>query len=148
MSSPLSPEPPPEPPSEFIRGPKWRTRTSPARRHRAAAITFAIVTVVGVAMMLGGMWLLAWAGAPEWGLTLLWFVPTVGVLVWTLLRPTVAGLTDDDDDSWFGYSIRWVLVGELEPRQAPTRMVTATLFGAPVVWALLLGGLLTITGIL
>lgn len=144
----MSSAPSPEPPSEFIRGPKWRTRTSPQRRHRAAALTFAIVVAVGGAMMLGCMWLLSWAGAPGWVLTLPWIFPTAGALVWTLTRPIVAGLTDDDDDSWFGYSIRWVLVGELEPRPVPIRVIAAALFGAPIVWALQLLGLLTITGIL
>ena len=67
--------------------------------------------------------------------------------MWTLTRPTVSGLSDDDDDSWFGYSIRWVLVGELEPRPTPVRVVAAVVFGAPVVWAVLVAGVLTLVGI-
>jgi hypothetical protein len=137
-----------EPSSEFIRGPKWRTRTSPTRRHQAAALTFAVVVAVGLAAMLGCVWLLSWADAPGWVVTIPWWLPTIGTLVWTLAHPTVSGLTDDDDDSWFGYTIRWVLVGELEPRPAPVRAIAAIVFGAPVVWSLLLSGLLTLTGIL
>jgi hypothetical protein len=137
----------PEPPSEFIRGPKWRTRALPATRHRAAAATFAVIVAVGVATMYGAVRLSSWAGAPGWVVAMPWWLPTVGVLGWTLLRPTTSGLSDDDDDSWFGYSIRWVLVGELEPRPAPQRLIAAVLFGAPVVWSVLVLGLLTIVGL-
>jgi hypothetical protein len=137
-----------EPPSEFIRGPKWRTRTSPRRRHGVAALTFAVVVAVGLAVTLGCMWLLSWTDAPGWVVTMPWWLPTLGTLVWTLTRPTVSGLTDDDDDSWLGYSIRWVLVGELDARSAPVRVIAAILFGAPVVWVLVISGLLTLTGFL
>ena len=138
----------PEPASEFIRGPKWRTRTTGSRRHAAAAVTFALVLAVGFVTMWGCIWVLRWFDAPGWVTTLPWVVPTAGTLVWTIVRPSVSGLTDDDDDSWFGYTIRWVLVGELEPRPAPVRVLAAIVFGAPVVWALLISGLLTLTGIL
>jgi hypothetical protein len=137
-----------EPSSEFVRGPKWRTRTSPRRRHCVAALTFALVVAVGLAVTLGFMRLLSWADAPGWVVAMPWWLPTVGTLVWTLARPTVSGLSDDDDDSWLGYSIRWVLVGELDPRPAPVRVIAAILFGAPVVWALVIAGVLTVAGIL
>ena len=135
-------------PSEFIRGPKWRTRTTPASRHRAAGATFAVIVAVGAATMIGAMWILTRIGAPGWIVATPWWLPTAGVLAWTLLRPTVSGLSDDDDDSWFGYSIRWALVGERTARPAPVRVVAAVLTGAPVVWAILVSGLLTLTGIL
>lgn len=143
----MSSEPPSEPPSEFVRGPKWRTRTSPGRRHRVAALTFAAIVAVGLAVMLSCMWLIARTGAPGWAVTAPWWLPTLASVVWTLTRPTVSGLTDDDDDSWFGYSIRWVLVGELAPRPGPVRVIVAALFGAAVFWVILLSGLLTLTGI-
>lgn len=133
--------------SDLVRGPKWRTRTSAARRHVAAAITFASVVAFGLAVMWGCIRVLQWLAAPGWLGWSLWIAPTVGVGAWTVLRPRVAGLSDDDDDSWFGYSIRWVLVGELEPRPAPQRLAVAVLFGAPVVWAVLVLGLLTIVGL-
>lgn len=134
--------------SEFVRGPKWRTRTTPARRHRLALLTFAVVVMVGGAVLVGAASLLAWTGAPGWLVAAPWWVPTAATVVWTLVHPTVAGLSDDDDDSWFGYSIRWVLVGEHEARRAPVRVVAAAVFGAPVVWAVAVAGLLTLVGIL
>ena len=136
-----------EQPSEFIRGPKWRTRTTPGSRHRAAAVTFAVIVALGTATLVAAMWLLTWIGAPSWVVAAPWWLPTAGVLVWTLARPAVSGLSDDDDDSWFGYSIRWALVGELAARPAPARIVAAVLTGAPVVWAIVVFGLLTLTGI-
>lgn len=133
--------------SEFIRGPKWRTRADPKRRHLAASVTFGVILAFGAAATWACIGLLGALGAPGWIAAMPWIVPTVGTVVWTLVRPRIAGLTDDDDDSWFGYSIRWVLVGELEPRSAPARVVAAVLFGAPVAWALLVLGLLTIIGL-
>ena len=141
------PDPGPEPASDLVRGPKWRTRTTPERRHRAAAVTFVIVVAVGLLSLAGALWLLDRVGAPGWLVTMPWWLPTLVTIVWTLTRPTVSGLSDDDDDSWFGYSIRWVLVGELEPRPAPVRVVAALVFGAPVVWAVLVAGVLTLVGI-
>ena len=147
MPSEPAPEPAPEPASGLIRGPKWRTRTTPERRHRAAALTFVIIVAAGLMTMAGGLWLLDRVGAPPWLVAMPWWLPTLATLVWTLTRPMVSGLTDDDDDSWLGYSIRWVLVGELEPRPAPVRVVAALVFGAPVVWAVLVAGVLTLVGI-
>jgi hypothetical protein len=91
--------------------------------------------------------LLSLAGAPPWLVSLPWWLPTIGAVVWTLGRPAPAEVTDDDDDSWFGHSLRWVLVGELAPRPAIARVVAAIVFGAPVAWALLVIGLLTLLGI-
>lgn len=133
--------------SDLIRGPKWRTRTTATRRHTAASVTFALVASIGLAAMWGCTWLLGRLDAPGWVLASAWALPTAGAVAWTTIRPSVSGLTDDDDDSWLGYSIRWVLVGEIEPRPAPVRVIVAILFGAPVGWALLLIGLLTLTGI-
>jgi hypothetical protein len=143
----MSPERSPERASELIRGPKWRTRTTPSRRHRAAMLTFAIVVGVGTALLAGSIWALSLAGAPPWLVSLPWWLPTIGAVVWTLGRPAPAEVTDDDDDSWFGHSLRWVLVGELAPRPAIARVVAAIVFGAPVAWALLVIGLLTLLGI-
>ena len=137
-----------EPPTnEFIRGPKWRTRTSPTRRHRLAAVSVAVVAVLGVGVMWACMTLLRWLNAPSWVVLLPWLVPTAGALVWTLVRPAVADVTDDDDDSWLGYSIRWAMVGESEPRPAPLRILAAIVIGAPVVWAVTMSGLLTLIGL-
>jgi hypothetical protein len=133
--------------NEFIRGPKWRTRTSVRRRTTAVALTFASIVGVGVALMSGMIWLLDRLGAPTLVAVLPWLVPTAGAVGWTLLHPTAAVATDDDDDSWAGYALRYVLVGEDTPRGAPARLVAAVVFGAPVVWALTASGLLTVTGV-
>lgn len=134
-------------PDQLLRGPKWRTRTTAVRRHRAAAATFAIVVLVGAALMWGAMSLLSALGAGTVVIVLPWLVPTAAVTVWTLVRPTAARLTDDDDDTWFGYAIRWALVGELDARPAALRLVAALLFGAPVGWALLVLAVLTLVGL-
>lgn len=137
-----------EPADEFVRGPKWRTRTTPRRRHLAAAVTLGVIVIVGVVAMWACAWSLAWLGATGSVLTLVWAVPTACVVLWTLVRPTVAELTDDDDDSWFGYTIRWALVGEIDCRPAPVRVLVAVVLGAPVGWALVVFALLTVSGIL
>jgi hypothetical protein len=122
--------------SEFLRGPKWRTQTSQSRRRLAATLTFAVIVVVGAVPMAVAMWVLAALGAPTWVASLPWVLPGAGALAWTLRRPAPAVATDDDDDSWPGYAIRWAMVGEDEPRPTAVRAVAATLFGAPIVWAI------------
>ena len=74
-------------------------------------------------------------------------MPTIGALLWALGRPIPAILTDDDDDSWVGYSIRQVMIGSEEPRLRTVRAVLAVVFGAPIVWALSLFLLVELTGI-
>lgn len=135
-------------PDEFLRGPKWRTRTTATRRHRAAALTFVLIVGFGLAVMWTILWTLQRLGAPAWIVTLTWAIPTACVLLWALIRPSPAELTDDDDDSWFGYTLRWALVGEVEPRATPLRILAALVFGAPVGWALILVALLTVVGII
>ena len=134
-------------PDEFLRGPKWRTRTSGANRHRFATVTFGLIVAVGAALVWLAVWFLRWLDAPTWVALLPWAAPTVSAIAWTLVRPRAAEVTDDDDDSWFGYSIRWALVGEEQPRPAPTRIVSALLFGAPVAWSVMVSGLLTLVGV-
>jgi len=112
-----------------------------------AALTFAIVVIVGLALMSLAMWALSALGAPGWVVLLPWLVPTAVALVKNVVRPTVAEVTDDDDDSWPGYSIRWAMAGEIEPRPAAARIVGAVLFGAPVAWATLVTGALTVLGL-
>lgn len=136
-----------ERPNELVRGPKWRTRTTESRRHRAAALTFALVVAIGGGLLAVAAWALARLGASGSIVVLTWLVPTVIVVLWTLLHPTAARLSDDDDDTWFGYAIRWALVGELDPRPAPIRLLVALLTGAPVGWALAVVAVLTLLGI-
>lgn len=93
------------------------------------------------------MWLVDAVGAPGWLVLLPWWLPTLGTVAWTLRRPAAAIAGDDDDDSWAIYAIRFVLVGADEPRPAPIRVIAAVLVGAPVCWALLLFGVLTLTGV-
>lgn len=133
--------------SEFIRGPKWRTLTSPGRRRRAALVTFVIIVAIGAAILGAVLWVLTWLGAPTWLAITPWLVPTVLTVAWGLTRPVPAVATDDDDDGWTTYSIQYVLVGEDTARAAPARLVAATLFGAPVIWSLLVFGLSTLVGL-
>lgn len=76
-----------------------------------------------------------------------WLVPTLGATAWAAARPEPAVLSDDDDDSWTGFAIRYVMVGEEELRPAPVRLLAAFVVGAPVVWSLVVLGLLSIAGI-
>lgn len=98
-------------------------------------------------MIAATAWLIARTGAPVWAVLLPWWAPTLAAVVWAIRRATPAVASDDDDDGWFGYSLRWVLVGEGSPRAAPIRVVTAVLFGGSVAWAMLLLGLLSLLGI-
>lgn len=86
-------------------------------------------------------------GAPGWVTALPWIVPTVAVAVWALGRPVAAVLSDDDDESWSGYSVRLVMIGADVPRGRPARAATATVFGAPLGWALAVLFLIELTGI-
>ena len=74
--------------------------------------------------------------------------PMLGALTWVVVRPSPAVATDDDDDSWVGFAIRYVMIGENEPRSVPARVIAAAVLGAPVVWALGVFGLLSIVGLM
>ena len=136
-----------QPPSEFLRRSLWRIRTTPERRSTAAVVTFVIILGLGAAIVWGAIAALGWLGAPGWVAALPWLMPTIGAIVWALGRPTPAILSDDDDDSWVGYSIRLVMIGSEEPRPRPVRAVLAMVFGAPVVSALTLFFLIELTGL-
>ncbi len=136
-----------EPRNEFIRGSLWRVRTTTRKRAAAAAVTFLMITAVGVAVMLGVVWVLGALGAPTWVQWLPWTLPTIGTIVWTVLRPTAAVVSDDDDDSWVGYSMRLVLFGADVPQALPIRLIAALLLGAPVVWAFVVFTILELAGI-
>ena len=110
-------------------------------------MTFTIVVATGAVVLGGLLWLLTWLGAPTWLAITPWLVPTLATILWTVVRPVPAAVTDDDDDGWTTFSIQYVLVGEEEPRPAPLRIVAATLFGAPVIWSLLVFGLSTLVGL-
>lgn len=109
--------------------------------------TFALIVATGAVLLSGIVWVLDRLGAPDWLGISLWVLPTAAVLVWALVRPRPAVATDDDDDGWTTYSIQYVLVGENEPRRSPLRAIAAVLFGAPVVWSLLVFGLSTLVGL-
>ena len=133
--------------SEWIRGPKWRTRASATQRARAALLTFVVIAGTGTVLLGGVMVLLAWIGAPTWLVVTPWLVPTVVAIGWALGRPRPAVATDDDDDSWTAFAIQYVVVGEDEPRRAPARAFAALLFGAPVMWSLWVFGLSVLVGL-
>lgn len=136
-----------QPPSEFLRRSLWRVRTTPGRRSAAAVATFTIILALGATIMWAVIRALGWLGASGWVAALPWLVPTIGALVWTLGRPEPAIVTDDDDDSWAGYAIRFVMVGSELPRPRPARALAAVVFGAAVVWSLSLLFLVELLGL-
>ncbi len=133
--------------NEFIRGPKWRTRTTAGRRTVAALVTFALIAGTGFVIMVLVMVGLDRLGAPDWVVALPWIVPTAGMLAWALGHPGPAVLSDVDDDCWTGFSIRTVMVGRNEARPRPLRVITAVLFGAPVVWSSVVFGIAELLGV-
>jgi len=132
---------------DLRRGSNWRTRTSPRARYRAAVASFVAIVAAGASTMLLVILLLGRLGAPGWMTTMPWSLPTLATLVWTIVRPEPAVVSNDDDDSWPGYVIRYVLVGEDEQRDLPRRAIAAAVFGAPVVWSLLVVGVLVLLGL-
>jgi hypothetical protein len=133
--------------NEFIRGSSWRVRTTPRKRALAAAATFLLVAAVGLATMYGCMALLRLFDPPQWVVLLPWLLPTAGMLYWTMFRPSPAIVSDDDDDSWVGYSMRLVLFGADVPQALPIRVVAAILLGALVVWAFVVFTILELVGV-
>lgn len=133
--------------SEFIRRSLWRVRTSTRKRAVAAAFTFLIVAAVGFGTMFGCIALLRLFEPPQWVVLLPWLAPTAGMLYWTVVRPTPAIVSDDDDDSWIGYSMRLVLFGADTPQALPIRLVAALVLGAAVVWAFIVFTILELAGI-
>ena len=122
-------------PNDMIRGPKWRTRTTPGRRRVGVAVTVALIVLLGLAIVGAVTFVLRVLDAPDWVVALPWLLPIAGTVIWTLRSPTPAVLSDDDDESWSGYAIRWVLVGPDEPRPVAPRLIAAVLLGAPIVWS-------------
>lgn len=106
-----------------------------------------MIVATGGVILAALLWGLRWFGAPTWVVIAPWVVPTAAVLIWSLLRPQPAVATDDDDDGWTTYSLLFVLVGEESVRPAPVRMIAAAIFGAPVIWSLLVFGLSTLVGV-
>lgn len=110
-------------------------------------VTFGVIVVIGAVICGAVIWLSSRLGAPSWLTWLVWLAPTTGAVAWVVVRPTPAIATDDDDESWTGYVIRYVIVGEDTPRAAPVRLLAALVFGAPVVWSLAAFGLATLLGV-
>lgn len=132
--------------SEFIRGPRWRVTAAPSRRRTAAWVTFATVVVVGVVPLAFTVWLLARLDAPGWLVLAPWWLPTLGLLAWTLIRPRPA-VAANDEQAWVTYAVCSVLFGADETRPAPARVIIAVVFGGPTVWALALIWLFAIIGL-
>ena len=109
--------------------------------------TFLLMAGTGAVLLGGVMVVLAWIGAPTWLVVAPWLVPTIVAVGWALGRPRPAVATDDDDDSWAGFAIQYVIVGEDEPRPAPARAVAALVFGAPVIWSLGVFGVSILVGL-
>lgn len=135
-------------PDRMIGPPRWRYRTSASRRHRAAMLTFALIVLLGVAVMAGMWWLESAAGLSTFVQVQVWLVPTAIVLVWTIAHPSVAESSDErDHQTWPGFAIRYGLAGEDQLRPLPVRVAVAVVFGAPVGWALVIVGILTLLGV-
>lgn len=136
-------------PDRMIAPPRWRYRVSAERRHRRAALTFAIVVAIGIAVMVGLWWLADAAGLSGFVRMQIWLVPTIAVLAWTITSPSVAESTDHNDtQTWPGFAIRYGLVGEDEARPLPARIAIAVVFGAPVGWALVIITILGVIGLM
>ncbi len=133
--------------NEFLRRSLWRMRTTTRKRATAAALTFILIAAVGFALMVGVMVALRSFGSPDWLIAAPWVVPTAGMLFWTVFRPSPAIVSDDDDDSWVGYSMRLVLFGADVPQALPIRLIAALLLGALVVWAFIVFTILELLGI-
>jgi hypothetical protein len=110
-------------------------------------MTVLVIASIGFVVMYGTIVALRWIGAPNWLFLLPWLLPTAGTLVWTILRPSPAVLSDEDGDSWIGYSMRLVLFGADRPQPLPVRIVAAVVLGAPIVWAFIVLTLLELIGI-
>jgi uncharacterized membrane protein YadS len=133
---------------ELIDGPRWRYRMEPTRRRRLAALTFALLVGIGAALMAIVWWALSLGISSSVTTIVVWLLPTLGVLTWVVARPSPAETDDaNDDQTWPGFAIRYVLVGEDTPRPLPLRVIAATVFGAPIGWCLLLVGCISILGL-
>jgi hypothetical protein len=134
--------------NEFIAGPRWRYGLEPTRRRQLAVLTFALLVVIGATLMAAAWWVLSWGVPSSATVILVWLAPTLGVLAWVVTRPSPAETHDtNDDQTWPGFAIRYVLVGEDSPRPLPQRVVAAIVFGAPTGWCLLLAGFVSILGL-
>lgn len=132
----------------FLPKPPWRTRVGTGTLWAAIATTFAIMTAIGLALLLLVVVLLDYADAPGWLTLLLWAVPTASMLVWALRGRVPATASDYEAQSWSDYSVRAVMIGIERPRPVPARIVTGVLFGAPLgVW-IVVGVLLDLLGIM
>ena len=135
--------------NEFISGPRWRYRLEPTRRRRLAALTFAFLVIIGTTLMAAVWWTFSLVFVSAITVILVWLVPTVAVLTWVAFRPDPAETDDDNDDqTWPGFAIRYVLVGEDTPRPLPHRIVAAVVFGAPTGWCLLFVGCVSVLGLI
>ena len=133
--------------SGLVRGPRWRATVPRGARRSAAATSFLAIVAVGVTLLVGLWWIGAWLSAPSWVMVSVWSVPTVIVAMWTTVRAGAARVDGDDDDSWLGFTVRWALIGETNPRPLAARLALAIAFGAPVAWSVVLAVILTAAGV-
>lgn len=119
--------------NEFLPRPAWRTRVSPSARWAGVAVTFLAIVAIGWAVLALLIVLLDYADVPMWLEHAVWIVPTIGAVIWTLLKPSPATASEDEAQPWSDYAVRAVMIGVEEARPVPARVVTAILFGAPLV---------------
>jgi hypothetical protein len=134
--------------NDLIAPPRRRYRLEPTRRRRLAALTFALLFGIGAALMAIAWWVLSLGVASSVTAIIVWLLPTLGVLTWVVVRPGPAETDDtNDDQTWPGFAIRYVLVGEDTPRPLPLRVIAAVVFGAPIGWCVLLVGCVGLLGL-
>lgn len=97
-----------------------------------------MIVAVGWAVLWLVIVLIDYADLPGWLVHAAWIVPTLGTLVWAVLRPSPATASEDEEQPWSDYAVRAVMVGVGEPRPVATRVVTGIAFGAALVVYLLI----------
>ncbi len=119
--------------SEFLPGPRWRTRAGTRSLYAAIGVTFLAIVALGWAVLAAIIAGLDLVGVPPVWRHTTWILPTIGTLVWVLRRPAPATASEDDQQPWSDYAVRAVMVGIEQPRPAAHRAITGILFGAPLV---------------
>ncbi|HWL44094.1 MAG TPA: hypothetical protein VNQ73_14225 [Ilumatobacter sp.] len=132
--------------NEFLPGPRWRTRAGKPALAVAVGATFAVIVLIGWAVLVVLIAGLDWLGVPAAWRHATWIAPTVGAVAWALRRPQPATASEDEAQPWSDYAVRAVMVGIEQPRPVAQRLLTGVLFGAPLVVYLIITVILEALG--
>ena len=132
--------------NEFLAKPPWRGRASPRRKAVALSSTFGAIIILGFALLWLLFVVLDKLTSAGWVIPVTWVALTALTALWAM-RSKPADPTDYDGQSWVEYVIRFVMVGEQQVRPAPQRVMTAVIFGAPLVLAWIVSFLFELAGI-